>query len=175
MAYDLSQLKFLLVDDNSTMLDIIRSILSVFGVRGVRTALDGETAIQMMRAFRPDVIITDYNMRPITGLEFTRWVRRSKASPNRQVGIIMTTGYSERPRVEAARDAGVSEFLVKPITPRGLYDRIVAVATSDRPFIDTPRYVGPCRRRFDDPEYPGPFRRVTDKPLRDGDEIIEIG
>ena len=71
----------------------------------------------------------------------------------------MLTGHSERARVMAARDAGVTEFLTKPISAKGLYQRIVNVVFNPRPFIRTETYFGPDRRRNVNPNYNGPERR----------------
>jgi two-component system chemotaxis response regulator CheY len=75
------------------------------------------------------------------------------------VPIIMLTGHSEKQRVVSARDAGVTEFLVKPISAKSLYDRIVNVVVNPRPFIKTNAYFGPDRRRNVNPNYVGTERR----------------
>src|SRR3546814_1089406 len=84
-------------------------------------------------------------------LDFTRLVRRGEDSPHPYVPIVMLTAHTERHRVLTARDAGVSEFLRKPVTPKDLYLRLVSVIETPRPFVRSPNYVGPCRRRRDDP------------------------
>jgi DNA-binding response OmpR family regulator len=71
----------------------------------------------------------------------------------------MLTGHSEKRRVVAARDAGVTEFLVKPLSARALYERIVNVVVNPRPFVRTKTYFGPDRRRNLNPSYVGPERR----------------
>lgn len=176
MAYDLRNLKFLLVDDNPAMIAILRSVLRSLGVQELRHAANGEGAVEILRLFKPDIVITDFQMQPMSGTEFTRWLRRDRQSPSPYVGIIMTSAYSELRRVQEARDAGVTEFLVKPITPRNLYDRIAAVIDNPRPFIRCATYVGPCRRRKSDPAYIGPMRRASDRLRgRKGitDEVID--
>jgi DNA-binding response OmpR family regulator len=75
----------------------------------------------------------------------------------------MLTGHSEKRRVTAARDAGVTEFLAKPISAKGLYERIVNVVASPRPFIKTATYFGPDRRRNVSTSYVGPERRKGGK------------
>jgi DNA-binding response OmpR family regulator len=71
----------------------------------------------------------------------------------------MLTSHSERTKVEAARDAGVSEFCAKPVTAAELLRKIAAVIDHPRSFIRSDDYVGPDRRRRDDPEFRGPERR----------------
>jgi DNA-binding response OmpR family regulator len=75
------------------------------------------------------------------------------------VPIIMMTGHTERTRVTAARDAGITEFLAKPISAKGLYQRVYSVVAQPRPFIKTATYFGPERRRTSNAKYAGPERR----------------
>ena len=75
----------------------------------------------------------------------------------------MLTGHSEKKRVVSARDAGVTEFLAKPISAKGLYQRIVNVVANPRPFIKTKTYFGPDRRRNVNPNYVGTERRKGGK------------
>jgi DNA-binding response OmpR family regulator len=72
----------------------------------------------------------------------------------------MLTGHSEKRRVTVARDAGVTEFLAKPISAKGLYQRILNVVANPRPFIKTKTYFGPDRRRNTSNTYIGPERRT---------------
>jgi two-component system chemotaxis response regulator CheY len=71
----------------------------------------------------------------------------------------MLTGHTERTRVMKARDAGITEFLAKPISAKGLYQRVFSVVAHPRPFIRTACYFGPERRRTANAKYVGPERR----------------
>jgi len=73
----------------------------------------------------------------------------------------MLTGHTERANVREARDAGITEFLAKPISARNIYARILQVVANPRPFVRCKKYVGPCRRRVDLP-FEGPERRASD-------------
>ena len=86
-------------------------------------------------------------------------IRQPGSSGNPYVPIIMLTGHSEKRRVTIARDAGVTEFLAKPISAKALYQRILTVVASPRPFIKTKTYFGPDRRRNVTVKYIGPERR----------------
>ena len=97
------------------------------------------------------------------GLELTQMIRQPGANSNPYVAVIMLTGHSEKKRVTAARDAGVTEFLAKPISAKALYQRIVNVVANPRPFIKTKSYFGPDRRRNVNPNYVGPERRKGGK------------
>jgi DNA-binding NtrC family response regulator len=76
--------------------------------------------------------------------------------------VIMITGYTTQKRVAEARDAGVNEFLAKPVTARGIIDRITRIVEHPRPYIRTETYFGPDRRRRADPGHRGPWRRSGD-------------
>ena len=156
-------LQILLADDNQHMRAITSTILASAGFRHIREVGDGAEAIEALRTWPADLAIVDFNMVPLDGVEFTRLVRNAGDSPNPYLPIIMMTGHAERARVTEARDAGVTEFMVKPITPRALLQRVQAVILHPRPFVRTDSYFGPCRRRKDSVGYAGPFRRITDQ------------
>ncbi|HEX4117616.1 MAG TPA: response regulator, partial [Rhizomicrobium sp.] len=132
------------------------------GMHDIHEAADGSAALEALAARRCDLILCDLAMKPMDGLEFTRDVRRSKKSANPFVPIIMISGYTEKRRVEAARDAGVTEFLAKPITAQSLYSRIAEIMERPRAFIRSDAYCGPDRRRKADNNYAGPWRRQDD-------------
>ena len=160
MRFDL--LKILLVDDNHHMRVLIGEIMRAIGVTEVFEANDGAEALSKMRQQNIDIVITDLSMQPLDGIDFTRLLRNSPDSPNQMCPVIMITGHSTQKRVKEARDAGVTEFLAKPVTARGIIDRITRVVEFPRPFIRNEDYFGPDRRRRADPEYTGPRRRSTD-------------
>jgi CheY-like chemotaxis protein len=156
---DFNKLRFLIADDNAYMRRIIRTLLHSFGCREVYEAEDGANALEITTHYAPDIIILDWVMPIFDGLEVTRMIRQPD-SPNPYVPIIMLTGHSEKHRVTVARDAGVTEFLAKPTSAKALYERILAVVASPRPFIRTPLYFGPDRRRNVLVPYTGPERRA---------------
>jgi two-component system chemotaxis response regulator CheY len=123
--------------------------------------MDGAEALQVVRDHQIDIAIVDFRMSPLDGVQFTQLVRQSPDSPDPFLPIIMLTGFAERHRVFEARDAGVTEIVVKPVTARSLLDRINTVIFKPRPFIRTEDYFGPCRRRRDDPAYDGPVAGAT--------------
>ncbi len=89
----------------------------------------------------------------------------------------MLTGYSEKMRVELARDAGVNEFIVKPVTAQAIISRMNMLISKPRPFIRSEDYFGPDRRRRTLADYEGPFRRKDDPQAQaqaqDGDKPTE--
>ena len=156
-------LTILLVDDNHHMRVLLTEILRAIGVRQVFEANDGAEALQIMRSQQVDIIMTDLAMRPLDGLDFVRKLRNSPESPNSMTPVIMITGHSTLRRVSEARDVGVNEFLSKPVTARGVLERIGRVVDSPRAFVRSGDYFGPDRRRRADPNYSGPRRRVAER------------
>jgi len=159
----LKSLHILLVDDNQHMRAITSAILQSAGARNIREVADGSSALEALRQNPADLAIVDFNMAPMDGVEFTRLVRNSPDSPNPYLPIIMMTGHSEKNRVMEARDVGVTEFVVKPITAKAVFDRIQAVIVRPRPFIKARTYFGPDRRRSGPSTYSGPLRRKDDQ------------
>ena len=158
----LGQLSVLIVEDNEHMRILLRTILKAFGIRDLQESTDGGEGLRRLRARMPDFVLCDLAMAPMDGLHFTRAVRASEDRMESILPIIMVTGYTERRRVEAARDAGVTEILAKPVTPAGLFQRIEEIVLRPRPFVRTSTYAGPCRRRHNKPDYAGPWRRKDD-------------
>lgn len=146
------------------MQKLVTSVLETLGVGRVWTADNGERGFDMFCNENPDIVITDWHMVPMSGIELVDKIRRNDISPNKMVPVIMMTGYSALPRVSQARDKGTTEFLVKPFSANDLARRIAYVINKPRDFIETPDYFGPDRRRRVIENYQGPFRRSTDKP-----------
>lgn len=160
MRYDL--LRILLVDDNHYMRLLLGEILRAIGVHYIYEAHDGAEGLQMMRDHKIDVVMTDLSMQPLDGIDFVRLLRNSPDSPDQLAPVIMITGHSTFARVNEARDAGVSEFLTKPLTARGVVERLHQAVEFPRSFVRTDDYFGPDRRRRNDPAYRGPRRRSAD-------------
>ena len=162
----LESVNFLIVDPNAFMRSLIKNVLHVFGAERFIEANDGADAFKAIQNLAPDIIITEWMMDPLDGLDFTRLVRTGKDSLNPFVPIIMMTAYSEKQRVVEARDAGITEFIAKPLSAKTLMARVTAVIEHPRPFIRSPRYFGPDRRRRQTSDYKGPERR---KSVADGE------
>ena len=154
----LAPVKFLLVDDNHHMLRIVETILQGFGARKIVKASGIDDALHHLGQ-GVDIIITDYTVGGFEAVDFARTIRESQGVYDRFIPIILLTAHSARWRIEAARDAGITEMCCKPVTPRDLFRRIVAVVDYQRPFVLAPHYIGPDRRRRTDPVYSGPERR----------------
>jgi two-component system chemotaxis response regulator CheY len=163
LRIDFNRLRFLVIDDNVHMRRIVRTLLHGFGAREVYEAEDGASGLEAFTHFVPDIIIADWAMPIFDGLELTQMIRQPGANANPYVPIIMLTGHSEKHRVTSARDAGITEFMAKPISAKALYQRILNVVANPRPFIKTKSYFGPDRRRNVTSNYVGPERRKGGK------------
>ncbi len=178
-GYNISNLNFLVVEDNPHMQRIVRTLFAALGVKEVRTVADGESALKELAAQPADIVICDWIMEPMSGIELVRRLRDEKTSPSPFVPIIMLTGHSEQHRVAEARDAGANEFLAKPVSAQALYDHIASIIGRPRPFVRAEGYFGPDRRRHDE-DYRGVERRGAaddaaspDRGERDGTEAAE--
>lgn len=132
-AKDLSKLTVLVVDDNSYMVQIINTMLRALKITKVKRAHDGTTALEILNLTPVDIVITDWNMEPMSGIDLVRHLRSDQDGPNANVPIIMVTGFTEMDRVLEARDAGVAGFLKKPLSTNALYNRIVEAVAKPAP------------------------------------------
>lgn len=160
-GYRFDRLKILVVDDNAHMRKLVVTILQAFGAIQIFEADSGERAWVLLRDANPDVVILDWMMEGMSGLEFVKQVRTSSSSPNPFVPVIMLTGHTHIDHVRQARDAGVNEFLAKPVSVKAILTRLIAVIEHPRPYVRTKSYFGPCRRRRGADEYRGPERRAA--------------
>ena len=144
------------------MRSLLRSLLNSAGIRDIIEANNGTTALTALREKKCDLVLSDLAMKPMDGLTFSHAVRTAENSPNPFIPIIMITGHTEKHQVEAARDAGVTEFLVKPITASSLFSRIAEIVERPRAFVRCEQYFGPDRRRRTIESYAGPWRRHDD-------------
>jgi CheY-like chemotaxis protein len=147
MAYDLSQLMVLVVDDSEYAHDLARVLLRPLGVRQFSFCVEGASAFERLVAFPADLMLVDWEMPGMKGIELVKRLRTDPVSPAPYLPVIMLTGHAEPARVLEARDAGVSDYLVKPISARVLCERIGALVERPRPFVRTATYFGPERVR----------------------------
>ena len=124
MAMD-RNINVLIVDDYRTMLRIIRNLLKQNDFNNVDEATDGQEALAKLRAGQFGLVISDWNMAPMTGLDLLKEVR---ADPRlRETPFIMITAESKTENVVAAKAAGVSNYIVKPFNAETLRDKIEKV------------------------------------------------
>jgi len=119
------QMNILIVDDYKTMLRIIRNLLKQLGFNNVDEATDGSMALQKLRDKDYGLVISDWNMEPMTGIQLLREVRadaKLKALP-----FIMITAESKTENVIAAKEAGVNNYIVKPFNAATLKTKLASV------------------------------------------------
>jgi two-component system, chemotaxis family, chemotaxis protein CheY len=146
--------RVLIVDDDHYMRRVVRAMLYSIGVRNVHEAEDGMSGLEKICVHNPDVVIVDWEMPVIDGARFVQMVRSPTEFPVPDVPIIMLTGHGDRWRVLEAARLGAHEYLLKPVSTKALYDRIVSVLTNPRPTVRVGGYYGPMPRKlvaFDDP------------------------
>lgn len=124
MAID-KNLSVLIVDDFKTMLSIIRHLLNQLGFYNVKEATSGSMALEMLRRDDFGLIISDWNMGPMTGLQLLREVRADEKL--RTIPFIMVTAELRSESVIAAKEAGVSNYVVKPFDAETLRARMLSV------------------------------------------------
>jgi len=159
------RLRILVVDDNQHMRKLVATILQAFGCTQIVECVDGEHAWSCLADANPDVILLDWQMSGMTGLEFVKKIRTDPNSPNPFVPVIMLTGHTHIDHVRMARDAGANEFLAKPVSVKAVLSRLMAVIEHPRPFVRSKSYFGPCRRRRAMDDYRGPERRGMDEVM----------
>lgn len=119
----------LVVDDYSTMVRIIRKLLKQIGYENVDDAASGQAALEKIKAKQYGLIISDWNMEPMTGYDLLKSVR---ADPNfAKTPFILVTAESKQDNISAAKSAGVSGYIIKPFNEKVLKEKIdLALATS---------------------------------------------
>ncbi|MFK7961399.1 MAG: response regulator [Phycisphaerales bacterium] len=113
-------MRIMLVDDSKTMRNIQKNILAQLGYNNLEEACDGQDALSKVGAFKPDLLLVDWNMPTMDGLTFVKAIRKQGL----KTPVIMVTTESEKERVVEAIKAGVSNYIVKPFTPDTLSQRV---------------------------------------------------
>ncbi len=121
-------MRVFIVDDYNTMLRILRNLLRQLELENVEEATDGDSAYRMMQKTPPDLIISDWNMAPVTGLELLRKVRAD--AKLRHIPFIMVTAESKTENVVIAKQSGVSNYIVKPFNAETLRAKIASVCAA---------------------------------------------
>lgn len=152
----LQGMSVLVVDGNQFMRKIVRTLLTNTGVKNVHEANDGIAALESIRLLEPDLLILDWDLPLLSGLELVKIVRSPGVFPMPDIPIIMLTGHGERWRVVAAAANGVNEFLIKPLSAKTLRDRMVSIFTCPRPVVQVGKYYGPAPRKLIDGLMPPP-------------------
>lgn len=170
--HHLKNIHIMVADNDPKLISLLSSVLKYIGFKNIYSASDGFQAIHLMYQHEVDLIITDWELQPVdknyktdlppnpilsterwlpvppkNGSCFVKYLRASKYSPDPYVPVIMMTGFGLQNNVEYARDVGVNEIIVRPISVEKLCGRISTLIDNPRCFITSGSYRGPCRRR----------------------------
>lgn len=127
MAVD-KNMNVLVVDDYQTMIRIIKNLLKQLGFNNVDEATDGTAAYEMLNVKKYGLVISDWNMEPMSGLDLLKKVRATSGNDNiTKVPFIMVTAESKTENVIAAKQAGVNNYIVKPFNAETLKTKIASV------------------------------------------------
>lgn len=160
----------LVVEDHDASRRLVMELLRASGFSNLYFARDAEQAIEMIAAHPPDLMILDWNLPGMSGVELTENIRHAALTadprfPNPQTPIVMLTARQRARDVDQARLAGVDEFVVKPFSTASLLRAVVSALTRRRRFIAAETYAGPDRRRRKAASHPGLGRRAGDIPV----------
>jgi CheY-like chemotaxis protein len=142
----LDRLRILLIDNSPMMRDLVRGVLETVGVKHFMEAYDGAHALALLPIFGPHLAFCDWEMEPMNGLDFVRAVRKLPEADNPFLPIIMLTSHAEQPWVIEAKNAGIHEYLIKPVTGSAILARLASMINNPRPFVRTDSYFGPVHR-----------------------------
>lgn len=131
----LKPISFLVADDRAYMRRVIKNILETLGCKRIDEAHHGGEALAIMRNWAPDIVITEWLLTPMSGLELLKTVRADKSNL-KFTPIIMITSETRREKVILARNSGVNEYVAKPFNAKSLILRIREVIERPRPFVD---------------------------------------
>ncbi len=145
-TYNLSNLKVLIVEKHAPMRVMLRQVLREFGIDQIFDAPTIEGGFEAFIESKPDLVLIDWAP-DFDGLSLVRRIRRENQDETSYATVIMVTAFNETNHIYEALDAGMTEYLTKPISARLLYMRIVSVIENKRRFIRTGGFVGPDRRR----------------------------
>lgn len=123
---DVSQLQVLIVDDYRTMLRIVRNLLEQIGFKHIDEAIDGQSALERLAEKQYNLIISDWNMQPMSGFELLQKCRAS-GDYKKTVPFVMITAESKPENVIKAKQAGVNNYIVKPFNADTLKKKLTSV------------------------------------------------
>ena len=162
-------ISFLIADSNSYFSSLLFSMLKGFGADKIVQSRDWGTAIDALAASKIDVMLCDALFPPGGGVGFVRGLRGDAKATYRKIPILFMTSDGRVSATKEARDAGANMVIMKPLSPKILFERLVWVAFDARAFVETPTYYGPDRRFRIEGFSSGKGRRKSDRPADAGD------
>lgn len=164
---DCARIAVLVIEDNDASRRLVIELLRASGFENVNFARDAEEAVTQMQGQNPDILLLDWNLPGMSGLDLVRQIRAASQKAdarftNPEVPIVMLTARQRARDVTAARNAGVNAFVVKPFSTASLLKAVCGSLTRKRRFVAEPAYAGPDRRRRRAETYPGLLQRAED-------------
>jgi CheY-like chemotaxis protein len=177
MRYKMAKVQVLVVEPHRGTASIIQRLLYTFGFRKITVVANGMEAIRHLRSNRIDLVITEWNTEPGSGLSLIKTIRnaRNERLMRPDLPIIMLTAESDKSSVELARDVGITEFLAKPFSARTFSVRLAEAIDKPREFVSAPTYMGPNRRRRGTPPPGEKERRRPRAPVEENVLILPAG
>ncbi len=142
----ISRLK-ILVADQPYMAGLTATMLRTLSVKSITEVNDVAGALGAVHRDSFGLILVDESLGPTDALDFVRMLRQDETCVNRDIPVLMTFTHAEKARVLAARDAGITEVLIKPLSANVIGLRLAQTLANPRPFGEAPAYAGPDRRR----------------------------
>jgi len=163
-------LKVLVVDDRPFQRRLLTETLRAAGRVEIEYSDSADHCIFALAYFQPDLLITDWDFAGGQGIELVQRLRAGEAGDAlRRLPIVMVAARNKASDIQLARNSGVDEFVLRPFSTAALLKRVEEVRQRRREFVESQKYVGPCRRRRGDGDYVGPRRRVFDAPDKNAD------
>jgi CheY-like chemotaxis protein len=139
--------RVLIVDGSAGNPKLLRSIFANVGVGSVLFATDTDRALEILCGTQIQAVFCDGKIGPLDPVEFAIAVRRSEEVRNYRVPIIVVADRAHRSDVEACRDAGITDFIVRPVTVESIRRKLLVALANPKPFIQSDAFCGPDRRR----------------------------
>ena len=160
IAGALADLKILVVENDLTMRKFLRAVLSppIGAFAEYAEVTNGAEALQMLDVYTPDVVISNWGSKPVSGIDLLRRIREGAAGNSSFLPFIMLTNRDAAHWRAEARDAGLTKYLLKPALTQDLFQAIADVTQDFKPFVRSEGYFGPDRRNRDT-LHSGPERR----------------
>lgn len=160
---DLKKMKILIVDPNAFMRGVVADSLRRLMVTNIMAAASAMEAFIVGRMFKPDIVFVDWDAGRMSGLEFTREVRRNTTGIPREMPIILLAGVIDHDQLMSARQAGINEFLLKPVSAQGVLAHRGG-RSSPAQIHRQPQLCRPLPPPEGRPQLRRPWRRLTDEP-----------
>ncbi len=167
---DCAAVSLLVVEDNDASRRLVLELLRAAGFSNVNSVRNAEEAIEQIQAIEPDLLLLDWGLPGMSGIDLVTEIRQSAITPdprfvNPQLPIVMLTARQRARDVTQARNAGVNEFIIKPFSTASLLKGISSALVKTRDFVTASSFIGPDRRRRKAGLYPGLLKRADDMPL----------